>query len=164
MKTCIRCGHVVSDSPTPCASCGADQRFAKRTNEKQDDTFLKVLCILTIVGASMTLFSAALTMGILADQGIEYLIFQIVGLLAVTGKMTGAILMLQKRLTGLYVYTGGAVVNILLTVVMAFGFSAIPADPAIPEGVMLLSIIIGIAIAVAFLVMYWLNINRKMLS
>ncbi|MCW4470708.1 hypothetical protein OGH69_17180 [Flavobacterium sp. MFBS3-15] len=163
MKTCIKCGHAISENTEYCPSCGADQRFAKSLPERKDDTFLKVLCILTITGASISLLSAALTMGEIAIDNV-FRILQILAVLVAIGKMTGAILMLQKRLTGLYIYTVAAVTNIGLSAWTAFGMASIATTESLPEGLLVLSFIFALAISVAFLVMYWLKVNRGQLS
>ncbi len=173
MKFCSDCGNSVPENSATCSSCGKDQRtvqpissnnFTKQQPVQGDDTFLKVLCILTIVGASIGLLSAALTFGIVSVMDNEHRIIQMIAILAASGKMTGAILMLQKRLTGLYIYTVAAIVNISLTVAMAFGFNMIPKDQAVPKELLLISVIIGVAISGTFLIMYWLKMNRRLLG
>ena len=175
MKFCSDCGNSVPDNLATCSNCGKDQRVAQPVNTnnltkqhpvQSDDTFLKVLCILTIVGATMSLMSLAFTFGMPTkmDHTVSYIV-QIVSVLITIGKLTGAILMLQKRLTGLYMYTAAASVSIALTVAMAFGFNAVEVqDNLISEAIVTLVFVISIIIAAAFLIMYWLKMNRKLLS
>lgn len=163
MKTCIKCGHAITENTEYCPSCGADQRLAKRPPERKDDTFLKVLCILTITGASISLLSAAVTMGDIAIDNV-FRILQILAVLVAIGKMTGAILMFQKRLNGLYIYTVAAIINIGLSAWMTFSMASIVTTEGLPEGVLILSFIFALAISAAFLIMYWLKINRGQLS
>jgi hypothetical protein len=163
MKTCIKCGHAISENTEYCPSCGAGQQFTKLTPVRKDDTFLKVLCILTITGASISLFSAALTMGDIAIDNV-FRILQILSVLVAIGKMTGAILMLQKRLNGLYIYTIAAIINIGLSAWMTFGMVSIATTENLPEGLLILSFIFALAISAAFVVMYWLPINKNQLS
>ncbi|MGQ2985168.1 hypothetical protein [Flavobacterium sp.] len=164
MRTCIRCGHAISEHTINCPSCGASQGITKRPPQAYDDTFLKVLCILTIVGASLALLSGAMTWGNISGMTAAHRTFQMLGILAAIGKLTGAILMLQKRLTGLYIYTAASVGNMLLTLAMAFGFDVIPKDDKVPQLFITISVVMGIAISLAFLIMYWLNVNRRSLS
>lgn len=164
MKTCIKCGHAISEHTVNCPSCGASQGIAKRPPQAHDDTFLKVLCILTIVGASLAVISGALTWGNISGATTLHRVFQMLGILAAIGKLTAAILMLQKRLTGLYIYTAASVGNMLLTLAMVSGLDVIPHDNRVPEIFLISSVAVGITISLAFLIMYWLNVNRRLLS
>ncbi|WP_294822100.1 hypothetical protein [uncultured Flavobacterium sp.] len=164
MRTCIRCGHAISEHTVNCPSCGANQGLAKRPPQEHDDTFLKVLCILTIIGASIGLLSAAFTWGAVSGAPDVIRAVQLLGILAAIGKMTGAILMLQKRITGLYIYTAAAIANLLLTAATVFYLDMLPKDPAVPQAIMTFSVILGLSFSASFVVMYWLPINRRHLS
>lgn len=172
MKFCPDCGNSVPDNSARCSNCGKglpsvkydEQNPTRQQPVQQDDTFLKVLCILTIVGASISLLSLVFTFKIAEDVTNSLFLMQIASLLIATGKMTGAILMLQKRLKGLHIYTVASVTSIVLTTMMAFGLNTVSYDEAIADALMTLSFIIAIIISVTFLVLYWLKVNRRHLS
>lgn len=164
MKSCTRCSNMLADNATYCAVCNTSLTAGFEEFEitlKYSDTFLKVLCILTIIGAAISLISVPISlastpsMGIEMPKGILYL-----GLAIAIGKLTGAIFMLQKKLTGLYIYTVAAVLSIISSIYSTVTVTA----KVVGTGIAIAGGVIGIVFIIAFLIMYWLPVNRRLLS
>lgn len=126
----------------------------------QRPTFLTVLCILSFVGAGISIVGgilAAAAMGVLeaglsaaedaggtvtAETGSIWTLV-IVSIALTLISLFGVIKMWKLQKQGFYIYTGAAVAGIIVSVIMS-GFG-----PAI----------FGILISVAFIVMYGLNLK-----
>lgn len=165
MKFCTNCGNTIADTAAVCSYCGTSQPTdfkAPFPQPRQDDTFLRVLCVLTIVGACFSLISIPISMlkvSQLYDNSL-YLV-QGISLLTVLGKLVGAIFMLQKKLIGLYIYTVAGVATIgvgLWSAVNIAGGVGMGSDFGLALTIFSLIFPIG------FLVMYWLPVNRRVLS
>ncbi|KGO92311.1 zinc ribbon domain-containing protein [Flavobacterium subsaxonicum] len=170
MKPCTRCGTMLADDATYCTNCNTEQ--PKRFEEfelpaPQNTTFLKVLCILTIVGVVFTMISTAVSLSMgaaLPIKGFESLTYVNFGV--ATCKLIAAILMLRKKLSGLYLYTAAAVGNIAVQIYSA----TLTADymNSILGGngstIAIAGTAVTVVIALAFLILYWLPVNRKLLS
>jgi len=169
MKKCIKCGSLLNDDVMQCPSCNANQVSFFDEFEPQpahNSTFLKILCSLTIAGALLSLASTVFTAAAgkaLPVAGLEVVTY--VGVAVAIGKLTGAVFMLLKKLTGLYIYTVAAILAIVLQVYSVYLTSEYMESLAGGSGAF---VIIGTAFALlfylAFLVMYWLPVNRRLLS
>ena len=165
MKNCFSCDNMLTDDAAYCYVCSTHQNSGFETFEakqKVNDTFLKVLCILTIVGASIQLISLPFNQASAAAFGIEPSMFVLVaGLIAAAGKITGAIFMLMKKLTGLYIYTAAAVLRI---VVALYGAATFSSDLPGMGPFVVVAAVVSVIFLIGFLVMYWLPVNRRVLS
>jgi len=145
-----------------CPVCGEAQ-LVDRQSYKRDATFLTVLIIFTILG-SVGVMARGLFYEVIASiatdgEGHYYRgwIFLISGM----GTFVGAIMMIMRKLSGLYVYTLFQSLYIItafyaaLTYSLASGFIGLLAFGI--AGFFLIP-------SAAFLGMFWLSVNRNHLS
>ena len=163
MKQCLRCSNMLTANASHCNVCNTIQKenFEEfDLNRPKTDTFLKVLCVLTIVGAGFSLLSLPFSFISSATLGIDYPIALIVlsGIIAAM-KLIGAIYMLKKRLLGLHIYTVAAGCSVLSVI-----YSAISIDMAISTGFSILGTIFNLFFIFLFIVLYWLPVNRRVLT
>lgn len=164
MKFCKHCGDMLTVDPNFCYSCNATQTegFNEFETTKSSDTFLKVLCTLTIIGASFSLIVLPFTMMLSEQSGIEVSVFTIIlGFVIALAKLTGAIFMLKKKYLGLHIYTAAAVGSILSSI---YSSIMMPETMGVNSNVTIMTTLLGALIVVAFIVMYWLPENRRHLS
>ena len=159
MKLCIRCNSSLDDENNFCQNCGADQKISvTNTTRNEPAYFLVALCILTILGS---LFGIArgwlyevfseLDTGSNYYRGWIYVITNI-------GTLVGAIIMLNRKLLGLYIYTATQIGYILTVISASLSYDEVfKGSGEIALGISLLFLVPSIA----FLVLYWLNLNRK---
>ena len=157
---------MLTANATYCYVCNSPQTGGFEDFElrpKPNDTFLKVLCVLTIIGCAISLLS--LPFSFAASAQFEELGYEYPVMLALLGgavaliKLIGVIFMLMKKLTGLYIYTAGAVVSIFSSL-----YSAIVVDNPMGTGFAILGAVFGLFFVVLFLILYWLPVNRRVLS
>lgn len=172
MKPCTNCGNMIADDAAHCYACNTVQRPQTTGFEEFEakphysDAFLKVLCILTIIGAVFSLFSMVITLTTKMELPIENLkLLTYIGTGVTVGKLTGAIFMLMKKLTGLYIYTAAAIIALGMQVYSVF------VTPAYTEAIvagssifMYIASAVSFVFLIAFLIMYWLPVNRRLLS
>jgi len=170
MKPCTRCGKLLADDAAYCDNCNTEQ--PKRFDEfeikpPQNATFLKVLCILTILGVSFTLISSAVSL--ITDTGEamdEMRSLTVASLVVGIAKLTAAILMLQRKLVGLYIYTVAAVIAVAIqiyAVSLTAGYvTSTMGDMG--DTILIVSAAITVVIALTFIILYWLPVNRRLLS
>lgn len=169
MKPCMHCGALLEESAVYCTTCGKDQRFSNDFNYKQqpakgDDLFLKILCGLTLLGALTGIVSFFMSLRLfnsIAASGVMTIVT--ISLVITLGKALGAVFMLLKKLAGLYIYTAFAVAGVAVAIWsnlfnggigMGAGFAALT----------WISVLISFLFQAAFVVMYWLPVNKKHLS
>ena len=168
MKPCTRCSNTLSADAAYCYVCNTDQNAGFEEFEptqKQSDTFLKVLCYFTIAGVVISLMSIVNSLVKDAEpliEGIGALIYINFGITA--GKLIGAVLMLKKKLNGLYVYTVAAIlgfISMMYSLSLTWKYME-----SVDEGpvIMILTTFFAVLIVVGFIAMYWLPVNRKHLS
>ena len=106
MKRCINCNIEIADENNFCQNCGAEQ-IIRVNNQGRSGTayFLVSLCILTIIGslfgiARGWLYEMVSTMDTSDNyfRGWIYILTNI-------GTLTAAIIMLNRKMIGLYIYT-----------------------------------------------------------
>ncbi len=117
-------------------------------------TFLTILCILTFIGSGLGILGSLLLFvgagaimsylgsmgGAAGAGGMGY----VVALLILSGaSLFGAIQMWQLKKMGFFIYTGAAIVGIILPLLFGMGFSTF-----------------GAIITIAFIVMYYLNVKH----
>lgn len=174
MKPCIRCTAPLEDAATLCPNCGTNQNPAlfskdykyKRMRQKEDDTFLIVLCALTIAGALFGSVSFFVGSKLFDDMyGNNVAIVVAISVLVNVGKLTGAVLMLLKKRLGLYIYTATALLAIVYTVLAKYLIVNQVATnvPQMP-GLQIISTIFAVVFQVVFVVLYWLKVNRRLLA
>lgn len=163
MKNCFSCDNMLTDDAAYCYVCSTHQNSgfeAFEAKPKVNDTFLKVLCILTIVGTTLSLVLVPFSWGAVEAYGVESLkIAAFIGIFVEIGKLTGAILMLKHKLMGLYTYSAASVVGMVATLWSTFTVSSTLGGTF--AAIMSFS---SLLFPVAFLVMYWLPVNKKVLS
>lgn len=145
-------------------------------------TFLTVLCILTFIGSGLGVLGGLLglvgssALGMFAPQGT--MLVQVMGLIAAVLCLYGAIQMWGLKKQGFMMYAAGVAISIIGSIVSALTFSSAMSaateglngiDPEFTaasdamgsamSGAVWMGVIIGIAINVAFLLMY--NANKK---
>jgi hypothetical protein len=84
-----------------------------------------------------------------------------ISLLTVLGKLVGAIFMLQKKLIGLYIYTVAGIVTIFVGIWSAFSISG---GTGFNSDLGIAMSVISLVFPIGFLVMYWLEVNRRLLK
>ena len=159
MKLCIRCNSSLDDENNFCQNCGADQKISL-TNTTRNETayFLVALCILTMLGSLFGIARGWLyEMVSELDTGGNYYrgwIYVVTNL----GTLVGAIIMLNRKLLGLYIYTASQIVYILTVISASLSYDEVfKGSNAIASGISSLFLVPSIA----FLILYWLNMNRK---
>ena len=154
---------MLTDDAAVCYVCNTNQNSgfeAFEAKPKVNDTFLKVLCILTIVGTTLSLVLVPFSWGAVEAYGVESLkIAAFIGIFVEIGKLTGAILMLKHKLMGLYTYSAASVVGMIVTLWSTFTVSS-----PLGSGFATIMSFASLLFPVAFLVMYWLPVNNKVLS
>lgn len=164
MKPCINCSNMLTDDAQYCYACNTEQKKGFDEFEikpKQNSVFLIVLCILTILGCIITLISILFTNKAAAQLGIDYpsYFFAVSGLLT-AGKLAGAVMMLLKKLKGLYIYTASSVVSMVFSVYSSFTIEY----PEVSRTFSYIGLGLGIMFTILFIVLYWLPVNRKVMS
>lgn len=159
MEKCIRCNTPIETGTSFCPACGADQRFGPGAN--QSSVLLIVLCVLTLVGSVFQLFRGMLyELVAAADNNSEYIRGWIYSITAVV-TIIGAIMMLQKQLKGLYVYTAGQVIYLLTCF---WATSVYMNDPDFGgEGIVIAISSLFIIPAIIFLIVFWGNECKRVL-
>jgi multisubunit Na+/H+ antiporter MnhB subunit len=80
------------------------------------------------------------------------------------GKLMGAVLMLKKKLNGLYTYTVAAILG-FITMMYSLSLTWKYLESIDGGGtIMIFTTVFAVMIAIGFIVMYWLPVNRKLLS
>lgn len=164
MKPCLKCSNMLTDDATYCHVCNTKQTDgfeAFETMTKQNDTFLKVLCILTIIGAGLSLISLPISMAALSHLDVDFPMWILaIGFVFAVVKLTAAILMLRKKLIGLHIYTACAVLVVIFNV-----YSNIIMDNPLNQGPFtVVSTAFALLFGITFIVLYWLPVNRRLLS
>lgn len=161
---CTQCNNLLIADDNYCYKCDTTQTGVFDEFElkvKPKILFLKILCILTIIGAVLGIVSVPLTF-IILDMNIDFVHFFdivfIIGMTIALTKLTGAIFMLRRKRIGLYIYTGAAVASIIASIYTAV---TLPSTVSIYG---ILGSVFGLFFVFLFLIMFWLPVNRKALS
>jgi hypothetical protein len=159
MKYCSSCGVEVDRDVAFCSACGAEQGGKDSQSEpvsEQRSAFLVVLCVITITGSVMGMFRGWFyeLVAISFAEDDEYWRGWAYALLHL-GTLVGAIAMLNRKAMGLLVYTASQSVYILMVFYVASEHRDL-------RGMMIASVFL--VPSIAFLVMYWLPVNRGVLS
>ena len=161
MTNCKRCNGQMDKESNFCPICGEDQRANKINQFKSNASFLIVLCVLTIIGSVFTIGRAYLyEMVSMMDGHSNYIRGWIYAGSAV-GTLVGAIMMIQKKLNGLYIYSAFQGIYIITVLVASFSYS--------DKGNSASLLASGIAMffllpSILFLILYWTNMIKKQLK
>lgn len=162
MKNCIRCNNELEPEINFCSSCGQDQRVNISAQNSQNASLLIVLCVMTIIGSLFTIGRAYLyEMVSMMDGSNDYFRGWIYAGSSI-GTLIGALMMIQRKLNGLYVYSVSQVIYIVTVVIASFSYN----DDFGGFGNEASILASGIAMfflvpAIAFLIMYWTSMVRK---
>ncbi len=167
MTNCKRCNGQMDEETNFCPICGEDQRANIVNQQKSNASFLIVLCVLTIIGSVFTIGRAYLyEMVSMMDEHSNYIRGWIYAGSAV-GTLAGAIMMIQRKLNGLYIYSAFQGIYIITVLVASFSYSdAFGSQGKGNEASLLAS---GIAMffllpSILFLILYWTNMIKKHLK
>jgi hypothetical protein len=155
MKSCIACNAEIEDEFNFCKICGTNQNEQQNDLIKSNTTFLTILCILTIVGS---LFGMA--------RGWIYEIVSTVGndgyfrgwiyIITNIGTLVGAIMMLNRKKSGLLLYTVSQSVYILTVI-----FATMIYESSYFGGYALAISMLFLVPSILFLIFYWQNTITK---
>ena len=144
MHICTKCGGVVPAGASFCPHCGAKYEGNQNANSGYVPSGVKILCILTIVGSIFGIFR-----GLIYFEGDEGMVFRAVFyILSSLGTIAGAIMMLSKKLSGLYLYSASQIIYICTAM-----FASSTYDDY--WGLTGFVTMIFVAPAVIFLILYW---------
>ena len=119
------------------------------------------------MGVAFTLISSVVSLAMGAGMPVEGIqSFYIVSFGAAIAKLTAAILMLQRKLIGLYIYSVAAVIAVAIqiySVSLTAGYMKSTMGD-MGDTILMVSTAITVLIALTFLILYWLPVNRKLLS
>jgi hypothetical protein len=172
MKLCIVCHREIDDDVNFCPHCGARQPannikpLPPRSQERpiyneqvrsdgQPVTVLIILAILTICGSLFTIWRATLYDifgSATQDFGIQ--VRSTIYILTSFGTITGAIMMLLRKINGLYLYTFCQVLYIVTAIIASTQYD-------VNESLASTVLFFFVAPAILFLVFYWMEDVRK---
>ena len=125
MTNCKRCNQQMDEEINFCPTCGEDKRgnfVSQQQHQKSKPFFLIFLCVLTIIGSVFTIGRAYLyEMVSMMDGHSNYFRGWIYAGSAI-GTLIGAIMMTQRKLKGLYVYSVFQVIYIITVIIASFSY------------------------------------------
>ena len=123
MTNCKTCNQQMDEEINFCLSCGQDQRINNPNQHKSNASFLIVLCVLTMIGSVFTIGRAYLyEMVSMMNESSNYFRGWIYAGSAI-GTLVGAIMMIQKKLKGLYIYSAFQIIYILTVIIASFSYN-----------------------------------------
>lgn len=122
MTNCKRCSGQMDEESNFCPICGEDQRANNVNQYKSNASFLIVLCVLTIVGSVFTIGRAYLYEMVSMMGGHSNYIRGWIYAGSAVGTLVGAIMMIQKKLNGLYIYSAFQGIYIITVLVASFSY------------------------------------------
>ena len=158
MSNCIKCQKELDPFQDFCQYCGASQRSqpANGVANKENAIFLYVLCVLTILGSLFGMIRGWLYELVAVAADNEEYIRGWIYILTNIGTLVGAVIMLQKNVSGFYVYMVCQVLYILTVMYTTFIYTDDAGEFAVFIG------IIFILPSIVFLFLY--AVARKYLS
>ena len=173
MTNCKRCNQQMDEEINFCPTCGEDKRghfvSQQQHQQKSKPTFLIVLCVLTIIGSVFTIGRAYLyEMVSMMDGHSNYIRGWIYAGSAI-GTLTGAIMMTQRKLNGLYIYSIFQVIYIITVIIASFSYGDTfgGTNDLATFGANAFASVVAIFFlipSVLFLVLYWTNMIKKYLK
>jgi hypothetical protein len=152
-----------------CPTCGQDQRANSINQQRSNASFLMVLCVLTIIGSVFTIGRAYLyEMVSMMGESNNYFRGWIYAGSAI-GTLVGAIMMIERKLKGLYVYSAFQGIYIITVLVATFSYSDAFDSFNGSNGNEASLLASGIAMffllpSILFLILYWTNMIKKHLK
>lgn len=168
MTNCKRCNQQMDGETNFCPTCGEDQRTNNIIQQKSNATFLIVLCVLTIIGSVFTIGRAYLYEMVSMMGGESNYIRGWIYAGSSIGTLAGAIMMIQRKLNGLYIYSTFQGIYIITVLVASLSYSdAFGSFDRSGNAASLLAS--GIAMffllpSILFLILYWTNMIKKHLT
>ena len=165
MTDCKRCNEQMDEEINFCPRCGEDQRINNGNQKNGNTSFLIALCVLTIIGSAFTIARAYLyEMVSMMGNSSNYLrgwIYAGSGI----GTLVGAIMMIQRKLNGLYIYSVFQIIYIITVLIASFSYG----DEFGSHGKEASLLASGIAMffllpSILFLILYWTNMIKKYLK
>jgi len=150
-----------------CPTCGEDQSAYDVNRQKSNASFLIVLCVLTIIGSVFTIGRAYLYEMVSMMDGHNNYIRGWIYAGSAIGTLVGAVMMIQRKLNGLYLYSAFQGVYIITVLLASFSYSNVfDRFGGSNEASLLAS---GIAMffllpSILFLILYWTNMIKKHLN
>ncbi|HEY6160655.1 MAG TPA: zinc ribbon domain-containing protein [Bacteroidia bacterium] len=159
MNYCPHCGTALEPASRFCSACGADlQPVESSAMQKSDPAGLTTLCILSLVGSIFGLFRswiyASLSIAISHNEDWRTWGFIAMNLLT----MTGAALMIARRMNGLYIYTAGQVGYLFLTLYTTFHISS---EVHELSGLAIMLSMVFFLPALSFLILFWMPFSKQ---
>ena len=165
MTNCKRCNQQMDEGTNFCPTCGEDQRANNVNQQKSNATFLMILCVLTIIGSIFTIARAYLyemvsMIGGELGGNSNYIRGWIYACSSI-GTLVGAIMMLNRKLNGLYIYSAFQIIYIVTVIIASFSYGdTFKGATALASGIAMFFLLPSIL----FLVLYWTNIIKKHLK
>lgn len=162
MTNCIRCKEPLEEGVNFCPKCGQEQNLANQDKRTSSNSFLTILCILTIVGSVFTM-----------GRGLLYEVFSSLGkgdssyyrgwiyFFTSIGTIVGAIIMINRKKIGLIIYSISNIAYIFTAIYAALYISSQTWSGLSPFA---LAIAMFFVIpSSVFTILYWLPSNRSLL-
>tara|TARA_R110002073_G_scaffold8207_3_gene45737 strand:+ start:20924 stop:21436 length:513 start_codon:yes stop_codon:yes gene_type:complete len=170
MQHCIHCGLEIANNATFCSSCGKRQDEVNPSNNldtvetvnRGNPTFLTTLCILTLVGSLIGIYRGLLYQTFASGShfgNAEYIrgwLYVLVNL----GTIIGAIVLLNKKSLGLYIYS---VSQVLYLILIIWATSVYFGDKYTDQLALTISAFFFLP-SLAFLIIYWTKPIRNNLQ
>jgi hypothetical protein len=176
---CTNCGKEVSEDHAFCQHCGAATSNEASANsdstskttapielepqEKISD-FLRLLCVLTIIGSIFGIFRGLIYEMITAagdwnDNYLRGFLYTITNF----GTLIGAILMLLRQKRGLYIYTASQLAYIMVVFVASFVYKSENYFEGAETFAFALALFFLLP-SILFLFLYWMKVNVNQLT
>jgi len=163
MKYCINCGVSIDPTVQFCPHCGANQ-IAPGSNKRTSSAILNTLCVLTLIGSIFTILRAFVYLTIASGQSWDLMTLRgSLYLLTSIGTIIGAVIMLNKKLLGLHVYTVSQVIY-LITVFFALSYYIDEIGNVLGEEWAILVAMFFVVPSVAILALYWTQMAKQHLK
>lgn len=164
MANCKRCNQEMDENINYCPTCGEDQRANDGIEQKGNASFLIVLCVLTLIGSIFTIGRAYLYEMVSMMGGNSNYIRGWIYAGSGIGTLVGAVMMLQRKLKGLHIYSLFQLIYIITVLVASSSYNKTfdkigggNADTLLASGIAMFFVLPSIL----FLVLYWTNMVKK---
>jgi hypothetical protein len=163
MKYCTNCGESIDTTVQFCPHCGYDQ-ISTVPNKRASSAILNTLCVLTLIGSVFTILRALIYLTIASGSSKELMMIRgSLYLLSSIGTIIGAVIMLNKKILGLYVYTVSQVIY-LITIFFALSYYVSEIGDFLGEEFAILVAMFFVVPSVAILAMYWTQLAKQHLK
>jgi len=163
MKYCSNCGEAIETSVLFCPHCGSKQSTTN-PEKPSSSALLITLCVLTLIGLVFTILRAFLYLAIASGASLDAMTIRgALYLLTSIGTISGAVLMLSKKMVGLRIYTISQAIY-LLTVLAALGYYIEEIGDFLGGEYAILVAMFFIVPSVLILALYWTDTARQHLK